>query len=57
MINARNTVAKEMAETLKDLGVRYSEVSHMNEIYQLREAKKDVYKPSVDLLKGELALD
>ncbi|NOR69656.1 MAG: carbonate dehydratase [Methylomarinum sp.] len=42
---------------LKDLGVRYSEVSHMNEIYQLREAKKDVYKPSVDLLKGELALD
>ncbi len=42
---------------LKDLNVRFSEMNHMNDIYQLREAKKDVYKPSVDLLKGELALD
>ncbi|NOR79232.1 MAG: carbonate dehydratase [Methyloprofundus sp.] len=28
---------------LKDLNVRYSEINHTNEIYQLKEAKKDIY--------------
>ncbi len=31
---------------LKDLNVRYSEMNHMNDIYQLRHAKKNVYSPS-----------
>ncbi|NOR71080.1 MAG: carbonate dehydratase [Methylomarinum sp.] len=31
---------------LKDLNVRYSEMNHMNDIYQLRQAKKNVYSPS-----------
>jgi len=28
---------------LKDLNVRYSEMKHTNDIYQLREAKKAIY--------------
>jgi len=31
---------------LKDLDVRYSEIDHTNEIYQLRETKKEIYKPA-----------
>ncbi len=32
---------------LKDLNVRYSEITDTNEIYQLRKAKKNVYKANV----------
>jgi carbonic anhydrase len=38
---------------LKDLNVVYSEMRHMNDIYQLREAKKDVYKPTLTVMKSD----
>ncbi len=41
---------------LKDLNTRYSEMSHMNDIYQLREAKRDVYKPNIDIIKNSLKI-
>ena len=36
---------------LKDLNVRYSEMSHTNDIYQLRKAKKNIYKPDLTAVK------
>ncbi len=33
---------------LKDLNVRYSEMNHMNDIYQLKQAKKNVYIKCLD---------
>jgi len=39
---------------LKDLNTRFSEMNHIYDIYQLREAKKDVYKPSVNIMKNDL---
>jgi len=38
---------------LKDLNIRFSEMSHMNDIYQLREAKKDIYTPALIVMKSD----
>ena len=38
---------------LKDLGVRYSTMRDMNDIYQLRKAKKDVYKPALTVMESD----
>jgi len=38
---------------LKDLNTRFSEMNQMNNIYQLREAKKDVYKPNLKIMKSD----
>jgi len=38
---------------LKDLNVRYSEINHMNDIYQLRQAKADIYKPNVTIMETD----
>jgi hypothetical protein len=38
---------------LKDLNVRFSGMSDMNDIYQLREAKKDIYKPTLTIMKTD----
>ena len=38
---------------LKDLNVRYSEINHTNDIYQLRKAKKDIYKPTLTVMKSD----
>lgn len=38
---------------LKDLNVRFSEMGQMNDIYQLRKAKKDVYKPNLTIMKSD----
>lgn len=39
---------------LKDLNTRFSEMNQMNSIYQLKEAKKDIYKPSLNINKTDL---
>jgi carbonic anhydrase len=36
---------------LKDLNVRYSEMNHTNDIYQLRKAKKNIYKLDLTAVK------
>ncbi len=38
---------------LKDMGVRYSEMGDMNNIFQLKEAKKDIYKPSLTVMETD----
>ena len=38
---------------LKDLNVRYSVMGQMNEIYQLREGKRDIYKPSLTIMETD----
>ena len=38
---------------LKDLNVRYSEINHTNDIFQLREAKKDVYNPVLAIMDSD----
>ncbi len=38
---------------LKDLNVRFSEMKQMNEIYQLRMAKKDIYKPTLTVMESD----
>ncbi len=38
---------------LKDLNVRYTGMNDMNEIYQLREAKRDIYKPTVTIMETD----
>ncbi|MCK5828779.1 MAG: carbonate dehydratase [Methylococcales bacterium] len=38
---------------LKDLNVRYNEMNQMNDIYQLRKAKKDIYKPTITIMKSD----
>jgi len=42
---------------LKDLDARYSEIDHTNEIYQLREAKKEIYKPALSIKKSVALLE
>lgn len=39
---------------LKDLNMRFSNADHMNDIYKLKEAKRDVYKPSLNIMKNDL---
>lgn len=38
---------------LKDLNVRYSEINHTNDIFQLRKAKKDVYNPALAIMESD----
>ncbi|MCK4841082.1 MAG: carbonate dehydratase [Methylococcales bacterium] len=38
---------------LKNLNVRFSEIHHMNDIFQLKEAKRDVYKPNITIMKTD----
>lgn len=38
---------------LKDLDMDYSNMSQMNDIYQLKEAKKNVYKPSLIVMETD----
>lgn len=38
---------------LKDLNIRYSEINQMNDIYQLKEAKKDIYKPLLKIISSD----
>jgi carbonic anhydrase len=38
---------------LKDLNVRYNEMDQMNEVYQLRKAKKDIYKPTLTVMASD----
>jgi carbonic anhydrase len=38
---------------LKDLNVRFSEMRQMNEIYQLRMAKKQIYKPTLTVMESD----
>lgn len=38
---------------LKDLNVRFSEINHTNDIYQLKEAKKDIYRPNLTVMKSD----
>jgi carbonic anhydrase len=38
---------------LKDLDVRYSYMREMNDIYQLKEAKKNVYKPNLTVMETD----
>jgi carbonic anhydrase len=38
---------------LKDLNVRFSEMQQMNEIYQLKRAKKDIYKPNLTIMESD----
>jgi len=39
---------------LKDLDMRFSAMGHMNDIFQLRQPKRDVYKPSLNIMKNDL---
>ncbi len=38
---------------LKDLNVRFSKVDEMNDIFQLRKAKKDVYKAALTVMETD----
>jgi len=38
---------------LKDLNVRFSEMKQMNDIYQLKRAKRDIYKPSLTVMASD----
>jgi len=38
---------------LKDLNVRFNEMHQMNDIYQLKEAKKDIYKPNLKIMRSD----
>jgi carbonic anhydrase len=38
---------------LKDLNVRYSSMDEMNDIYQLKEAKKNVYQPNLTVMETD----
>jgi len=38
---------------LKDLNVKFDGMNQMNDIYQLRQAKRDVYKPNLSVLKTD----
>jgi carbonic anhydrase len=38
---------------LRDLNVRFSTMDHVNDIYQLREAKQDVYKPTLTVMETD----
>lgn len=38
---------------LKDLNVRYSGMTELNDIYQLKEAKKDIYKPTLTIMETD----
>ena len=38
---------------LKDLKFKFDELDQLSKIYQLREAKKDIYKPSITVMKSD----
>jgi carbonic anhydrase len=38
---------------LKDLKTRFSEIDHTNDIYQLKQAKKNVYQPNLKVMKSD----
>lgn len=38
---------------LKDLNTRFSEIHHTNDIYQLKQAKKNVYQPNLKVMKSD----
>ncbi len=38
---------------LKDLNMRFSEIDHTNDIYQLKQAKKNIYQPNLKVMKSD----